>query len=134
MKKAFLFLFFISTLTVFSQNEPGSIFNYKATFEGVRDATKAAPIITALKMVFKTPATFNDATSMIEFSSKMSISQTVFNHMMAGEGFQMETFERQEIKPEVPLEIKKMAVDTLSKKTIVAIKKETAKNMSPKQK
>ncbi len=119
-------MFFISTLTAFSQNEPGSIFNYKATFEGVHDATKAAPIITALKMVFKTPATFNDATSMIEFSSKMSISQTVFNHMMAGEGFQMETFERQEIKPEVPIEIKKVsAVDTTSKNKTAMVKKVT---------
>jgi len=129
-----MFIFLISNLYIFSQNEQGSTFNYKTKFEGVSDATKAAPIITAMKMVFKTPAIFNEATNMIDFTSKMSISQTVFNHMMAGEGFQMESFERQEIKPEVPVEVKKAAVDTTLKSKTAMVKKEVSKKELSKKK
>jgi hypothetical protein len=116
-KKIFLLASFAFSLTVFSQNEQVSSFNYKAKFEGVHDATKATPIINAMKMVFKTPATYNEATEMIEFNSKMSISQTVFNNMMSGEGFQVESFEKHEVKQEPVVEVKKVAAEPESKTT-----------------
>jgi hypothetical protein len=101
MKKLALIISLALSGSIFSQNE-GSLFNYKAKFEGVNDATKATPIINAMKMVFKTNAAFNEASGKVEFASKMSISQTVFNNMMSGEGFQVESFERQEVKAETP--------------------------------
>jgi hypothetical protein len=125
LKKIFLFALFVIGLSAFSQNEQASSFNYKAKFEGVSDATKATPIINAMKMVFKTQATYNESTELIEFSSKMSISQTVFNNMMSGEGYQVESFERREVKQEAVPEAKKAAADTA--KTINA-KKENAKS------
>ena len=134
MKNEWLFIVLISNLSIFSQGEPNSTFNYKTKFEGVSDASKAAPIITAMKMVFKTPAIFNETTGLIEFTSKMSISQTVFNHMMAGEGFQMESFERQEIKQESSIETKKVStVDTTFKSKIAIVKKDVPKNESIKK-
>ena len=122
MKKIFLFASLAISITVFSQSE----YNYKAKFEGANDATKAAPIIKSLKMVFNTPATFNESSGVVEFKSKMSISQTVFNNMMSGEGYQVESFERQEIKNETasaPVEVKKVAVDTTSKNKTITAKK-----------
>ncbi len=82
-----------------------------------------------MKMVFKTAASFNESTNMIEFSSKMSISKTVFNNMMSGEGFQVESFERREIKSEAPVEIKKVTtIDTTSKNKTLTVKKDAPKN------
>ena len=132
MRKLFLFTALAFGLTVFSQSE--STFNYKAKFEGATDATKAAPIVAAMKTVFKTAATFNEGTGLVEFTSKMSISKTVFNNMMSGEGFQVESFDRQEVKQEVVQEVKKTPVDTSSKATATttAIKKDTPKGTPPK--
>lgn len=121
MKKIILFASLAFGFTAFSQSE----YNYKAKFEGANDATKAAPIIKSLKMVFNTPAAYNESSGKIEFSSKMSISQTVFNNMMSGEGYQVESFEKQEVKAEAPVEVKKtVAVDTSSKNKTALAKKD----------
>ena len=124
-----MYVSMIFSLTAFSQSE----YNYKAKFEGVSDAAKAAPVITSLKMVFKTPATFNEATNQIEFNSKMSISQTVFNNMMSGEGFLVESFERHEAQAAAPVEVKKVAVDSSTKSATATsvVKKEIPKSGTP---
>jgi hypothetical protein len=133
MRKLFLFAAMTFGLTAFSQGE--STFNYKAKFEGVHDATKAAPILTAMKTVFKTAATYNEGTEMVEFTSKMSISKTVFNNMMSGEGFPVESFDRQEVKAEVAPPVQKVAVDTSSKTTATttAVKKDSPKTGTTKK-
>ena len=129
MKNILSIILLVINFFAFSQGNPASTFNYKAKFEGVNDATKVAPIITSMKMVFKTAASFNESTNMIEFSSKMSISKTVFNNMMSGEGFQVESFERREIKSEAPVEIKKVTtIDTTSKNKTLTVKKDAPKN------
>lgn len=127
MRKFFLFWLLILNLVAFSQSE----YSYKAKFEKVNDATKAAQIIKAMKMVFKTDAVYNESNSLIEFNSKMSISQTVFNNMMSGEGFAVESFERHEIKAETTVEVKKVVVDTSAKTTSTAVKKEAQKSRTP---
>lgn len=129
MKKVILTVS-IALASVFSVKAQ-SEYNYKAKFEGVTDATKATPVINSLKTVFKTPASFNESTQLIEFNSKMSISQTVFNNMMMGEGYQVESFSKQEVKTEVaaaPVEVKKASIDSSALKTSVA----TAKKEAPK--
>ena len=129
LKKIVLFASLVFSLSSFAQGDQASSFNYKAKFEGVSDATKATPIINAMKMVFKTQATYNESNEMIEFNSKMSISQTVFNNMMSGEGFQVESFEKHEVKQEPAAEVKKVVVDTVSK--TVTAKKDTPKSTTP---
>jgi hypothetical protein len=99
MKRFFIFIFLLFiTCAVFSQAQ-SSTFLYKAKFEGVNTPEKAAEVMKTLKTVFKTNSTFNESTGLIEFSSNMSINQTAFNHLMAGEGYQLESFEKQEVKP-----------------------------------
>ncbi len=103
MKKLLsLFAIFI-TLNAFSQAGTTSTFFYKAKFEGVTDAEKAQGVINSLKTVFKTNSTYNESTGEIEFSSTMSINQTGFNRLMSGEGYQMATFDKKEVKSDAPV-------------------------------
>lgn len=99
MKKLFFFISLLITIPVFAQAQ-SSTFNYKAKFEGVNTAEKAAEVMKTLKTVFKTNSTFNESSGFIEFSSGMSINQTAFSHLMSGEGYQLESFEKQEVKPD----------------------------------
>ncbi|MGZ3864320.1 MAG: hypothetical protein ACXVPN_04045 [Bacteroidia bacterium] len=103
---------------------------YKAKFEGVTDAAKATPVMNSVNMIFKSNALFNEANEAIEFNSKMSISQTVFNNMMMNEGYKVESFEKKELKTEaavVPVETKKTQPDPPTLKTSVT----SAKNETP---
>ncbi|HXB39701.1 MAG TPA: hypothetical protein VNZ49_04115 [Bacteroidia bacterium] len=100
MKKFFsLFLLFLSSVAFAQDNN--STFYYKAKFEGVNTSEKATEVMSIMKTVFKTNSTYNESTGDIEFSSKMSINQTGFSRLMSGEGYQVESFEKTEVKEEI---------------------------------
>lgn len=116
-------------LTTILSAKAQSEYNYKAKFEGVTDATKATQVMNSVNMIFKSNALFNESSSAIEFNSKMSISQTVFNNMMMNEGYKVESFERKELKNETvsaPVEIKKAQPDQPALKTSVTSAKNDA--------
>jgi len=104
MKKIYFLLALFFSVTAFSQ-QAASTFNYKAKFESVSTPEKATEVMNVMKTVFKTTSTYNESTGLVEFTSKMSINQSVFNHLMAGEGFPVESFEKQEVKEPVPVTV-----------------------------
>ncbi len=120
MKKFLSLLILFCAVAAFSQT-PASTFNYKTKFEGVNNTEKATEVMNVMKTVFKTNSTYNESTGNIEFNSTMSINQTGFSRLMSGEGYQVETFEKTEIKQEVktttattPPPVKKDSVITTS--------------------
>jgi len=115
MKKIFFLLSALFSLTLFSQNNSSS-FNYKAKFGGITDTEKASGVMSALKTVFKTDSHFNESTGFVEFNSKMSINQNAFHHLMAGEGYELESFEKQEVKEAPAAEAAPVVTEPAKKK------------------
>jgi len=104
IKKIILGLSLIFSMGAFAQ-QPPSTFYYKAKFEGVSTPEKATEVMNAMKTVFRATSTFNESTGLVEFNSKMSINQSVFNHLMVGEGYTVESFEKVEVKESAPVAV-----------------------------
>jgi hypothetical protein len=99
MKKFFSLILLFLSIAAFAQDN-NSTFYYKTKFEGVNTSEKATEVMGIMKTVFKTNSTYNESTGNIEFNSKMSINQTGFSRLMSGEGYQVESFEKTEVKEE----------------------------------
>ena len=128
MKKLIAIVFLFVSAISFAQ-APASTFYYKAKFEGVNDAKKAEEVSKTMKTVFKTTANYNESTDVFEWNSKMSINQTAFSHLMTGEGYTVELFEKTEVKAEVPAEVKTTTITAppVIKDTVTTTSTATAK-------
>lgn len=97
MKKLLIILFFLLTLSSFSQ---APMYSYVIKLQGVTDSTSAADVAELMKDVFRVDVFYNVKTGLFEFETSMSINGTGFEYHMKDEGYYVTIFEKKEIKTE----------------------------------